>query len=578
MPMSKSDWELDPLVRNARSDFGRAWVRVIIAAVVSSFLFEFLNVAIGVIWLATSVAVEGASAIVRRRVRSSDLRWGPAYIFCLFASSLVWVAHGLLLWNSGEDLARYAALFSLFSVSLYAANGGATDRRLVVALLAAPVITLMAIVLAYVWPSYPVHVALFTSLSTFGACAVIVLNAFVMLRSNEKLVQSAQALSAAARAKDSFLADVSHEIRTPLNGVLALAGALERTPLDAKQREMVALISGSGETMRRLVTGMLDLAKIESGHLGLNATEFDLAAEIEAAALPQRPRAEEKGLYLALTIEDEARGRYKGDALRLRQIVANLTSNAVKFTQSGGVDVRVSAAAGPDGRITLAVTVSDTGPGMSAVARDLLFKRFSQLESGAAVEGGTGLGLSISQALAELMGGAISVRSTLGEGSDFVFAAPFERIGDAVEGQAQAVAQTRADAAAEALRILLAEDHPVNRRAIELILEPFGALITPAENGRLAVEAYAASTFDLVLMDKRMPVLDGLEALREIRAHEAALGRERTPVLMLSADAAPHDLEEAESAGCDGYVPKPITPDVLFAAIQDALEARRRSP
>jgi len=291
--------------------------------------------------------------------------------------------------------------------------------------------------------------------------------------------------------------------------------------------------------------------------------------------LPQRPHAEEKGLYLALTIEDEARGRYIGDPLRLRQIVANLTSNAVKFTQSGGVDVRVSAAPLPDGRVSLTVSVSDTGPGMSAAARDLLFKRFSQLESGAAVEGGTGLGLSISQALAELMGGAISVRSTLGEGSDFAFTAPFERIGAAVDDPAAAAAQVRADASAEALRILLAEDHPVNRRAIELILEPFSAQITPAENGRLAVEAYASATFDLVLMDKRMPVLDGIEALREIRALEEAQGRSRTPVLMLSADAAAHDMDEATAAGSDGYIAKPITPAMLFAAIQDVLPARK---
>jgi signal transduction histidine kinase len=283
MPMSKSDWELDPLVRNAHNDLGRVWIRLIIAAVVSSFLFEFLNAAVGATWLAMVVAVEGAGAMIRHKLRSGDLRWCSAFIWCHFVNALVWVTLGAMLWSSGADLARYAALISLFSVSLYAANGGGTDRRLMFVFLTPPVAVLLAIVLSYVWPNFPVHVALFASLSTLGSCAVIVLNAHVMVRNNERLVESARELSAAARAKDSFLADVSHEIRTPLNGVLALAGALERTPLDAKQREMVALISGSGETMRRLVTGMLDLAKIESGHLGLNATEFDLAAEIEAA-------------------------------------------------------------------------------------------------------------------------------------------------------------------------------------------------------------------------------------------------------------------------------------------------------
>ena len=387
------------------------------------------------------------------------------------------------------------------------------------------------------------------------------------LAAEAEMAAAREAAEAANRAKSDFLANMSHEIRTPLNGVIGVAAALARTPLGEDLREMVSLIERSGAALEAIVSDVLDLSKIESGRLRLDEAPFDLRAELGAVFDVFRFRAQEKGLDLRVDWASGAEGGVVGDALRLRQVLANLLSNAVKFTAQGEVSVRVSHA---DGRLSIAVT--DTGVGFDAAAARQLFQRFSQADATITRRfGGTGLGLAISRSLVELMGGEISAVSEPGAGSTFrvCIPAPAATL-TAAENAPEAEAGDLLDLLA-GRRVLLAEDHPVNRRVVELILTPFGVELTLAEDGREALDRLAADCFDLVLMDMQMPRLDGLAATRELRALEAATGRTRTPVLMLSANAMRQHRDEAHAAGADRHVAKPVTAESLLGAMAKAL-------
>ncbi|MDA1322690.1 MAG: response regulator, partial [Proteobacteria bacterium] len=393
-------------------------------------------------------------------------------------------------------------------------------------------------------------------------------------RNADALAEARDAADAANRAKSRFLANMSHEIRTPLNGVIGVAQALTRTELSQHQQEMLELIQSSSRTLQTLLSDILDLARVESGRLELKEEPLDLARTVEEAALLYAAAARDKGLQFIVEVAPEAQVWTYGDPVRLKQVLTNLVSNAVKFTASGFVSLTVDAvpAEAPQ---TLRFVVQDTGIGFDAQTQARLFNRFEQADGDITRHyGGSGLGLAICRELAAMMGGDLGCESEPGAGAAFILSLPLKPaqapavplrpvLKDAV------VAAPDAEAAPRRLRILAADDHPTNRRVVELILDSAAFDLVSVENGAQAVEAYRAQAFDLVLMDMQMPVMDGLSAVREIRLHEAVMGLPHVPVVMLTANALAQHLDEALAAGADRHMAKPFSVEDLLAMVSD---------
>ena len=382
-----------------------------------------------------------------------------------------------------------------------------------------------------------------------------------------------QAAEEANHSKSNFLAVMSHEIRTPLNGVLGMAQLLMRRDLPAQEREMVQVISESGEAQRAILNDMLDLSKIEAGKMELEILDFDVAELVTGARNAFTGVAHKKGLSFNVDIRPDALGCYRGDPVRLRQILYNLISNALKFTESGEVRVTVSSIADE-----LHIAVSDTGIGIAADKLPKLFESFTQADSSTTRKyGGTGLGLSICRKLAELMGGSIEAESREGQGSTFTLRVALARGQAPVQAPAVAEPAEESLASGRPLRILAAEDNAVNQLVLKTMLLAAGVELTIVENGRLALDAWQGGGFDLVLMDVQMPEMDGVTAIGEMRRMEREQGLARTPVAALTANAMAHHVEQYLSAGMDDFVEKPIRVEKLLACIQ-RLSAKDQAP
>ncbi len=384
-----------------------------------------------------------------------------------------------------------------------------------------------------------------------------------------ELISAKNEAEAANTAKSTFLATMSHEIRTPLNGVLGMAQAMAADELTAVQRERLEVIRQSGESLLAVLNDVLDLSKIEAGKLELDEADFDLRDLARGAHAAFTAIANKQGLSFDLKIEPSALGVYRGDPTRVRQILYNLISNALKFTEAGEIRVLVARRGG-----TLVFKVSDTGIGIAPEPLAKLFGRFEQADASTSRRyGGTGLGLAICRQLTELMGGEIGVESEIGKGAVFTFILPLARVGDSRAESLPVAPPTPPDAALtnETLKVLAAEDNEVNQLVLKTLLHQVGIDPVVVADGAEAIAAWEAETWDVILMDVQMPQVDGPTATREIRRREAATGRARTPIIALTANAMSHQVAEYREAGMDGFVAKPIEVGRLFAALDAAL-------
>ena len=396
------------------------------------------------------------------------------------------------------------------------------------------------------------------------------------------------------RAKSQFMANMSHEIRTPLNGVLGMAQALSLDSLAPSQQAKVQTIRDAGRSLLIIVNDILDLSKIEAGQFELEVAPFDFEQMAKSVCAIFGETAKDKGLPVMFSTRMEAMGLWEGDANRCRQIVSNLLANAIKFTSAG--EVRVELERSEAGGIRL--HVCDTGVGIDAADLPNLFEKFYQADASETRRyGGSGLGLSICQELSQLMGGAITVKSFLGSGSIFTVDLPLKFLGASTSEDASKELDARRGKdggaltpgmsrekesahteSANALRVLAAEDNPTNQLVLRSLLEAFDVEVVVVENGRLAVEAWEAGEFDIILMDIQMPELDGVTATRRIRALEVERGRTRIPIVALTANIMTHQVEEYHRAGMDGLVAKPIQIRELSEALYSAINELHDDP
>jgi signal transduction histidine kinase/AmiR/NasT family two-component response regulator len=393
-------------------------------------------------------------------------------------------------------------------------------------------------------------------------------------REGDALREAVARAEAASQAKSEFLAAMSHEIRTPLNGVLGMVQAMGRDRLAKAQRERLRVIGESGEALLAILNDILDLSKIEAGRMELERAPFDLEDTALGACAAFTTAAGRKGIAFELTVEAEARGIYLGDSVRLRQVLSNLVSNAVKFTDTGSVRVRISRA----GEI-VRIETSDTGVGIPPERISALFDKFVQADTSTTRKfGGTGLGLAICRELCRAMGGRIEVTSQFGAGSTFVVELPLRCTGEAPARSAAAETRPLELACGLALRVLAAEDNPVNQLVLKTLLGQLGLEPVIVENGADAVIAWEQGDWDLILMDVRMPVMDGPSAARFIREGETRSGRPRTPIVALTANVMAHQVEQYRAIGMDGFVAKPVEIRALFEAIEIATRSPAEEP
>jgi signal transduction histidine kinase/CheY-like chemotaxis protein len=522
------------------------------------------------IWYGITTALGLLRGLVDRPVGGAPrLRLAVATVSCI-----AWAVAPLLVWFSdathGEALAigLLCAGFTLVFTQMRASPKEAL-------IVSSPYSLVVLLIILSLW-GQPGFWQLMAVVPVLGLAMVIKLM-ITLMKDNEiaavvgrqreliaDLKQARDQAQAANEAKSSFLGIISHELRTPMNGVLGAAQLLEGRPIGEVERSYVSMIRTSGEGLLALLNDILDVTKMEAGRLDLRVRSTPTTEVWEQAVRICRAQAEARDLALEVDLRGEIPHSIATDPLRVGQILTNLLGNAVKFTDVGAVRLTITGERLADESVRLSFAVADTGPGISEADQARLFQPFTQLDTSSTRRAsGTGLGLTISRRLAHMLAGEIIVASRAGEGATFTFIAPFP-----VQAWKGSTSPEMAAAPSEeivARRVLVVEDHPVNRLILETWLTGQGHSVFTAENGEIALEMAAKQAFDIIVMDVNMPVMDGLTATRRIRG--AAGANRNTPIIILSASARPEDLEHGWAAGADSYVVKPVD----FARLSEVL-------
>jgi signal transduction histidine kinase/CheY-like chemotaxis protein len=530
------------------------------------------------IWFVLTMAAGAIRGWFERRLaRSVTKDYGTVFPIVAVIAGAFWAAAPVLAWISDKPFGRelgvgflacgYLLVFTQLRHSPKQAFVISSPYTVVSVWMAAtlwgrPEFWSFLAILPFMWSGLAVHIIL-------GLVAQAKITAFQDHQAHliEELETARDKADAANKAKSAFLGVISHELRTPMNGVLGAAQLLSATRLDATQKEYVSIVRNSGDNLLALLNDILDLTKIEADRMALEAIEIDVPELVERVGATWSARSQEKSIDYAVDVAPGTPSIVVGDPTRLSQIVHNLLSNAIKFTERGAVSLKVSAERLNETRARLTFRVSDTGPGIAADDVERLFQPFTQLDASSTRRfGGTGLGLTICRRLAALMGGELNVESTVGQGSTFILT---------IEADVRAWAAVKIDHAVTAdidqdrmLKVLVVEDHPVNRMIIEAWLTSAGHAAVSAENGEAGLRLAQDQAFDLILMDVNMPVMDGLTATRKLREGKSV--NQESPVVVLSASARAEDHEAGFAAGADAYLNKPIDFKALAAVLNRA--------
>ena len=516
-------------------------------------------------FIGTIVAGALRGAVEKRISQRVGAGWGLIFPAVATATTAAWATAPLMAWFSGHPFGQPLAMTLLVSgyVLVFAQLRSSPKQAVVIS---SPYGASAAVIAASLWGTDLFWA--FMGVVPFTAAGLVVLVLMTMLREErirafqehqahliEELESARDRANAASEAKSSFLGVISHELRTPMNGVLGAAQLLGATRLEPTQREYLSIIRNSGDNLLSLLNDILDMTKIEAGKMTFEAVDVSVEDLHKRVTGPFQAQAEAKGLKFQVCFEGETPAIVRGDPLRVCQVIHNLLSNAVKFTDSGEVTYTVRSERLADDRVRFDFAVRDSGAGISPDDLERLFQPFTQVDASSTRRfGGTGLGLTISRRMANIMGGDITVESTLGQGSTFTFTVEADVVEWKLEEAAEPIVAEVADG--RSLNVLVVEDHPVNRMILEAWMGSAGHTSSTAENGQIAVEMGVAERFDLIIMDVNMPVMDGLTATREIRAG-GGLNAE-TPIVVLSASARTEDHEAGLEAGADAYLNKPI--------------------
>lgn len=517
------------------------------------------------LWFGGTLAAGSLRGIVEHRLSHRvGTNWGVIFPIVATVTTGAWAIAPLMAWFSPTEFGRPLALALLISgyVLVFAQLRSSPRQALIIS---SPYGAAATIILFSLWGTNAFWSML--AVLPFTAAGLFVLVTMTLLREDrirafqshqahliEELEAARDKANAANDAKSNFLGVISHELRTPMNGVLGAAQLLSATRLETTQREYLSIIRNSGDNLLSLLNDILDMTKIEAGKMNFEVVDIVIDGLNKRITGPFEAQAEAKGLTFVTTVEGEIPTVVRGDPLRVCQVVQNLLSNAVKFTEAGEIHYLVRGHRVSDQRVRFEFVVQDSGAGIAAADLERLFMPFTQVDTSSTRRfGGTGLGLTIARRMANIMGGDITVTSKLAEGSCFTL----EIEAEVVEwAKPVAAAEVHAEIeGGESLRVLVVEDHPVNRMILEAWMSSASHVTSTAENGQVAVDIAKDQPFDLIIMDVNMPVMDGLTATRMIREGGQNAG---TPIVVLSASARHEDHEAGLQAGADAYLNKPI--------------------